>query len=165
VSITARPDILEFFDRYQRGADTSDPDLVRDCFAETFLNLDPRRAGPVPREALLEALPGRAELFTSIGVEALALTELAERPMDGLHTMVATTWTARFADDTADAEPLVLPSHFLLRRKGTSWQIVAYLNSTDLAAVVAERRSAGRSDEGARSNRLGTPAGDQPPQR
>jgi hypothetical protein len=67
VPITARPDILEFFDRYQRGADTSDPDLVRDCFAETFLNLDPRRAGPVPGEALLEALPGRAELFTSIG--------------------------------------------------------------------------------------------------
>jgi hypothetical protein len=109
VPITARPVILEFFDPYQRGADTSDPDLVRDCFAETFLNLDPRRAGPVLREALLQALPSRAQLFTSIRVEAV------------------------------------------------EW--------TDLAAVVAERTSAGRSDEGARSDRLGTPAGDQPPQR
>src|SRR3954453_5261678 len=58
--ISARPDVLEFFDRYQRGADTSDPEVVRDCFAETFLKLDPRSAGPVPREARIQALPGRA---------------------------------------------------------------------------------------------------------
>ncbi|MEU1466223.1 hypothetical protein ABZ467_37570 [Streptomyces sp. NPDC005727] len=60
MSITARPDVLEFFDRYRHGADTSDPDVVRDCFAETFLNQDPHNAAPVPREALIQALPGRA---------------------------------------------------------------------------------------------------------
>jgi hypothetical protein len=136
--ITARPDVLEFFDRYQRGADTADPDVVRDCFAETFLNLDPSSAGPVPRDALIRALSGRAQLFGSIGVEALELTELDETPLDDLHTLVATTWTARFAPG-ADAEPLVLPSQFLLRREGGSWQIVVYLNSTDLAAVFAAR--------------------------
>src|SRR3954454_5498441 len=114
--ISARPDVLEFFDRYQRGADTSDPEVVRDCFAETFLNLDPRSAGPVPREALIQALPGRAQLFATIGVEALELTELSERPLDELHTMVTTTWTARFSADAADAEPLVRPSQFLLRQ-------------------------------------------------
>ena len=67
------------------------------------------------------------------------LTELIERPLDELHTLVATTWSARFSADARDAEPLVLPSHFLLRRHGESWQIVVYLNSTDLAAVVAAR--------------------------
>ena len=140
MSLTARPDVLEFFDRYRRGADTSDPDVVRDCFAETFLNLDPRTCSPVPREALIQALTGRAQLFGSIGVEALELTELRETPLDDLHTLVATTWTARFAPGADDAEPLVLPSQFLLRRSGDSWQIVVYLTSTDLAAVFAERR-------------------------
>ena len=53
---------------------------------------------------------------------------------------VSTVWTARFAPGADDAEPLVLPSQFLLRRSGDSWQIVVYLNSTDLAAVFAERR-------------------------
>jgi hypothetical protein len=139
VPITARPDVVEFFDRYLRGADTSDPDVVRDCFAETFLSLDPRSAGPVPREALVQALPGRAQLFAALGVEALELTELSEHPLDELHTMVATTWSARFAAGAENTEPLVLPSHFLLRRQGSSWQIVAYLNATDLAAVLAER--------------------------
>jgi hypothetical protein len=139
--VTARPDVVAFFDRYQQGADTADPDVVRGCFAETFLNLDPTSAGPVPREALIQALPGRAQLFAGIGVEALELTALSERPLDELHTLAATTWTARFAADAADRTPLVLPSQFLLRRYADSWQIVAYLNSTDLAAVFAERTS------------------------
>jgi hypothetical protein len=137
--MTARTDVLEFFDRYQRGADTSDPDVVRDCFAETFLNLDPHSAGPVPRETLIQALPDRARLFATIGVEALELTDLTEAPIDELHTLVATTWSARFSADTEDAEPLALPSHFLLRRQGASWQIVTYLNSTDLVAIFAQR--------------------------
>ena len=147
MSLTARPDVVEFFDRYQKGADTADPEVVRACFAETFLNLDPRSAGPVPREALIQALPGRAQLFASIGVEALQLTDLTEQPLDELHTMAATTWSARFAADVADPAPLVLPSQFLLRRHADSWQIVAYLNSTDLAAVFAER-TGGRSKPG-----------------
>ena len=162
--ISARPDVLEFFDRYQRGAETSDPEVVRDCFAETFLNLDPRSAGPVPREALIQALPGRAQLFATIGVEALELTELSEQPLDELHTMVATTWTARFAAD-ADAAPLVLPSHFLLRRQSPSWQIVADLNSTDPAAVFAERSGQHeRSElrEGAPANGLDQRADERP---
>jgi hypothetical protein len=140
--ISARPDVLEFFDRYQRGADTPDPEVVRDCFAETFLNLDPRSAGPVPREALIQALPGRAGLFASIGVQALELTELTERPLDELHTLVATSWSARFSADVPDPAPLELPSQFLLCRTGDSWQIVVYLNSTDLATVFAERAAA-----------------------
>ena len=139
MSVTARPDVIEFFDRYQQGADAADPDVVRGCFAETFLNLDPAGAGPVPREALIQTLPGRAQLFASIGVEALELTSLREQPLDGMHTMAATTWSARFAADAADRTSLVLPSQFLLRRHADSWQIVAYLSSTDLAAVFAER--------------------------
>jgi hypothetical protein len=90
---------------------------------------------------LIQALPGRTRMFTTLGVEALELTELTERPLDELHTIVATTWSARFSADAGDAEPLVLPAHFLLRRHGSSWQIVAYLDSTDLAAVFAERTS------------------------
>ena len=35
----------------------------------------------------------------------------------------------------------MLPSQFLLRRHADSWQIVAYLNSTDLATVFAQRTS------------------------
>jgi hypothetical protein len=166
MSLTARRDVLEFFDRYQRGADTSDPDVVRDCFAETFLDLDPRGAGPVPREALIQALPGRAQPFATIGVEALELTELSEQPLDELHTMVTTTWRARIAPDAPDAAPLELPSQFLLRRHDASWQILVHLTSTDLAAVLAERtgRTPGKApDDGVpRTDLDERPADEQP---
>jgi hypothetical protein len=138
-TINARSDILEFFETYQRGADTSDPDIVRTCFAESFLNLDPHSAGPVHREDLLRTLPQRAQMFTAIGVEALVLTELSEQPLDDLHTLASTNWTARHSADAQDRTPLELPSRFLLRRHGDSWQIVAYLSCTDLSAVFAER--------------------------
>lgn len=137
--VSARPDVLDFFEAYQRGADSSDPDVVRDCFAETFLNLDPHSAGPVHREDLVRALPQRAAMFAAIGVEALVLTELTEQPLDDVHTLVSTNWTARHSADAQDASPLELPSQFLLRRHGHSWHIVAYLSSTDLAAVFADR--------------------------
>lgn len=139
MSTTARADVLDFLDAYQRGADADDPDIVRQCFAESFLNLDPRSCGPVLREALIQALPHRARLFGSIGVERLELTEVDETPLDENHTMVATTWSARFADDVSDAEPLTLPSHLLLRRQEGSWRIVVYLSSTDLAEVIGRR--------------------------
>lgn len=144
---TVRSDVLEFLNTYQRGADTDDPDIVRECFADTFLNLDPRTAGPVPREALIQALPDRARLFGSIGVERLELTGVSESPLDEHHTMVTTEWTARFTADATDAGPLTLPSHFLLRRQNSGWQIVAYLSSTDLTEVFsrrAPRHEAGR---------------------
>jgi hypothetical protein len=143
VSTTARTDVLDFLDAYQRGADTDAPDLVRPCFAETFLNLDPRSCGPVSREALIQALPHRARLFASIGVERLELTEASESPLDENHTIVATSWSARFASDVGDPEPLTLSSHLLLRRHAGSWHIVAYLSSTDLAEVIGQRRGAG----------------------
>jgi hypothetical protein len=168
MSVTARPDVVEFFDRYQQGANTVDPDVVRGCFAETFLHLDPASAGPVPREALIQALPGRAQLFAGIGVEALQLTELGEQPLDDLHTMVATTWSARFSADAADPEPLVLPSQFLLRRHEDSWRIVAYLNSTDLAAAFAQRTGQPRGSEpedGVPATGLDQRAADEQPQR
>jgi hypothetical protein len=56
--------------------------------------------------------------------------------------LVATSWSARFSADVRDPAPLELPSQFLLRRTGDSWQIVVYLNSTDLPTVFAERAAA-----------------------
>jgi hypothetical protein len=54
--------------------------------------------------------------------------------------------------DTADQSSLVLPSQFLLRRHADSWQIVAYLNSTDLAAVFAQRTGRSQPRDAAASH-------------
>lgn len=145
MTIEARPDVIEFFRRYEEAGVALDTDALRGCFAETFLNLDPTSVAAVDREALIRALPMRGKLFASIGADGLELRELTEQPLDDLHTLVATTWSARFTADARDTSPLDLPSHFLLRRHGGSWQIVAYLNHTDLAAAF-RRRGEGAQD-------------------
>ena len=144
MTIEARPDVVEFFRRYAEAGENLDADALRDCFAETFLNLDPTSAAAVDREALIRALPMREKLFATIGAQGLELTELSEQPLDDLHTLVASTWSARFRADARDTSPLDLPSHFLLRRQGGSWQIVAYLNHTDLASAFRRRSEAAR---------------------
>lgn len=144
MSIEARSDVIEFFRRYEEAGDKLDTDALRDCFADTFLNLDPTSVATVDREALIRALPMREKLFATIDAEGLELRELAEQPLDDLHTLVATTWSARFRPDARDTSPLDLPSHFLLRRHGDSWQIVAYLNHTDLATAFGRRSEAAR---------------------
>ena len=147
MTIEARRDVLEFFRRYEDAGEQLDTDALRDCFADTFLNLDPTSATPVDREAMLRALPMREKLFATIGAEGLELRELTEQPLDDLHTLVATTWSARFRADAPDPSPLDLPSHFMLRRHGDSWRIVAYLNHTDLAAAFGRRSEAARSPQ------------------
>ncbi|MEU1466222.1 hypothetical protein ABZ467_37565 [Streptomyces sp. NPDC005727] len=63
----------------------------------------------------------------------------------------------------------MLPSQFLLRCQGSSWHVVAYLHSTDLAAVLARRtgrRRQSRPQDGVPANGLGWRAtDDEPPQR
>lgn len=139
MTIEARPDVVDFFRRYEDAGEKLDTDALRDCFAETFLNLDPTSAAAVDREALIRALPMRGKLFASIGAEGLELRDLSEQPLDDLHTLVATTWSARFTAEARDSSPLELPSHFLLRRNRDSWQIVAYLNHTDLVTAFRRR--------------------------
>lgn len=145
MTIEARRDVIEFFLRYEVAGEKLDVDALRDCFGETFLNLDPNSVAAVDREALIRALPMREKLFASIGAEGLELRELTEQPLDDLHTLVASTWSARFGADALDSSPLDLPAHFLLRRHEDSWRIVAYLNHTDLATAFGRRSEAARS--------------------
>jgi hypothetical protein len=145
-----RPDVRSFFDRYQQAADSLDGEVLAESFQEFFLNLDPGSATPVSRDALIRALPGRSQLFASIGASGADLATIAESPLDDQHTLVTTSWTVRFGDreqageraghGAQPAEPLTLHSTFLLRRDpGGPWRIVVYLNHQDIAGMIRAR--------------------------
>jgi hypothetical protein len=137
----ARPDVSAFFKRYGQAGNALDVEVLSKCFLDTFLNLDPSVATPVKREALIAALPMREKLFGSVGAEGLDLTALSETPLDEMHTLVRTTWAARFAPDS-HARPLTLDATFLLRRAdGGGWRIAVYLNHHDVRATIREYNS------------------------
>jgi hypothetical protein len=148
-----RPDVRSFFDRYQQATDSLDSEVLAESFQEFFLNLDPGSATPVSRDALIRALPGRGQLFASIGASGADLATIAESPLDDQHTLVTTSWIVRFGDreegeeqagaEAQPVEPLTLHSTFLLRRDpGGPWRIVVYLNHQDIVKMIRARAAA-----------------------
>jgi hypothetical protein len=152
VQSEVRPDVRSFFERYQQATDSLDSAAVAESFQDFFLNLDPGSATPVSRDALIKALPGRGQLFASIGATGADLATIAESPLDEQHTLVTTTWTVRFGAAAGPgapsgsgaavqaARPLTLRSTFLLRREaGGPWRIVVYLNHQDIVGMIRDR--------------------------
>ena len=66
---TARSEVREFFERYDRASHAMDAEALAGCFAEQFLSLDASSAHALTPPALMAALPRRKALFESIGSE------------------------------------------------------------------------------------------------
>ena len=95
---TVRPDVHDFFERYERAARNQDPEALTSAFASNFLSLDSRSATALTPQTLLAALPRRKQLFESIGSDGLQLEEIEETPLDDYHTLVRTSWRVRLRD-------------------------------------------------------------------
>jgi hypothetical protein len=134
---SVRPDVRDFFQRYQRAADELDSDALADLFSGVFMSLDVNSATAVSPQALLAALPRRRHLFEAIGSDGLELADLSEVPLDDLHTLVRTSWRLRMRD-RALRDPLSLLSTFILRREDGVWRIVLYLNHQDLNRLFSD---------------------------
>lgn len=141
-----RPEVHAFLLRFREAGDRLDNDAIRDCFLETFLNLDPNNALALNSEVMLTALPKRRELFKSIGAGTAELVEAREVPLDESHTLVRTLWTMPLGPRGGGNRELALHSTFLLRRTDDGWEITVYLNHQDIAAVATRSIQTGGND-------------------
>jgi hypothetical protein len=101
-------------------------------FAQTFITADPSGARPADRAQLADALPKRQAMFEAAGVSGLRLDRADETPLDQEYILVRTTWRA----SRRSGPDLRLASSFILRRVPGDFEIVFYLNSQDLSAVL-----------------------------
>jgi hypothetical protein len=92
---TVRPEVREFFERFERAGRELDPDAVMGSYAESFLSLDSSSAHALTPQALVSVLPRRQALFESIGGDGMELGHIEETPLDDDHTLVRTSWTLR----------------------------------------------------------------------
>lgn len=134
---SVRPDVRDFFRRYQRAADELDSEALASLFSGVFMSLDVNSATAVSPQALLAALPRRRQLFEAIGSDGLELADISEMPLDDLHTLVRTSWRVRMRD-RALRDPLFLLSTFVLRREDGGWRIVLYLNHQDMNKLFSD---------------------------
>jgi hypothetical protein len=132
-----RPDVRDFFRRYQQAADELDSEVLASLFSGVFMSLDVNSATALSPQALLAALPRRRQLFEGIGSDGLELADISEMPLDDLHTLVRTSWRLRMRD-RALRDPVFLLSTFILRREGGGWRIAVYLNHQDLNRLFSD---------------------------
>lgn len=136
----ARPDVRDFFRRFQSAGDDLDSAALTGMFAGVFLSLDPNSVAAVSPQALLGALPRRRQLFEAAGSDGLELAGVSETPLDDLHTLVRTSWRLRMRDQ-APRDPVELLSTFILRWQDGAWHIVVYLNHQDLATLFGDPKA------------------------
>ena len=134
---SVRPDVRDFFQRYQSAGKGPDSEALASFFADVFMSLDPNSATAVSPQALLAALPRRRQLFQAIGSDGLELADISEMPLDALHTLVRTSWRLRMRNQPP-RDPIFLLSTFILRREDGAWRIVVYLNHQDLNKLFSE---------------------------
>jgi hypothetical protein len=138
---TIRPDVRAFFERYERAGEDLDSEALTSSFSDVFMSLDAGSAAAVSPQALLAALPRRKQLFESIGSDGLELTDISEMPLDGLHTLVRTSWRLRMRNGSPH-DPIFLRSTFILRKEDGTWHIVLYLNHQDMNKLFHELAAA-----------------------
>ncbi|WP_432838677.1 hypothetical protein [Dactylosporangium sp. CA-092794] len=128
-------DVAEFVDDYDTRNRIGGAEAV---FADSFLALDPARAVTLTPAMLARVLPVRRKMFDDAGVGRLRRTSASQFRLDDRHVLVGIGWSG----DRAGSGPVELDSTFLLRREGDRWQIVVYLNHTDLSATLATAEEA-----------------------
>ena len=134
---SVRPDVRDFFQRYQSAGEDPNNEALAGLFCGVFMNLDASSATAVSPQALLAALPRRRQLFEAIGSDGLELADISEIPLDEVHTLVRTSWRLRMRGQ-ASGDPIFLLSTFILRREAGQWRIVLYLNHQDLNKLFSQ---------------------------
>jgi len=134
---SVRPDVRDFFRRYQSAGEDLDNEALASLFSGVFMSLDANSATAVSPQALLAALPRRKQLFEAIGSDGLELADISEMPLDDRHTLVRTSWRLRMRSQ-APTDPIFLLSSFILRREYGAWRIVLYLNHQDMNKLFSE---------------------------
>jgi hypothetical protein len=134
-----RPFIRQFFQKYEEGANTFDPDLVTSQFAEVFIGGGPNGVFDGQNdERFREAIPQRKAFMEQIGFKRARIESLDETVLDGHYSMVAVQWRMTFQqepDRVQDAEFEIL--YFLFIRNEQP-KVVMYISHDDEEETMRE---------------------------
>jgi hypothetical protein len=121
-------DVTRFLHTFQRASHELDLKVLEGCFAEVFLAADAKGSQAVPRQAFLDALPGRATAAAAAGIGRAVLQSASTQALDDHWILLRTTWAAPRSND----QDLQMASSFLLHRDGPELRAAVYLNHEGL---------------------------------
>ena len=128
-------EIRKFFDTFEQSNAAGDIDRLVALYADPFMSADSTGVRVVKASEFRMALPKRKQLFSAIGCTSTKLLSVEETPLDDCYVMARTVWRWEFSKP---AEPIELPSTYIVRRDGETPQIVFYLTG-DVMSVLRSR--------------------------
>jgi len=131
--------IERFFKSIEDKTARGDIPALAEDFAETFLAAGPYGAKIAQRSAFAQGLPERRQMFDRLGARPPRLASLEISSLDARYSMAKTRWQLTFAGDGYPAQDVLADSIYIVDTGEEPFQIVLYLTSQDLLAVLKER--------------------------
>lgn len=131
--------IEQFFDRYEEGANTFDPDVVTSQFADSFMGADPN--GVVcgeNNEKFRRAIPQRKAFFLQIGFRSAKILSIDATPLDERYTMAKVHWQMVFEKEQGNPLDFKFFITYFLFDPGSGPRVVFYISHDDEQKVMKD---------------------------
>lgn len=134
------PESLQsFFERYEEGANTFDPDLVVSEFAPSFMAADPNGAACANNdEEFRKAIPERKAMFEQIGFKSAKILSMEPTQLDERYTMAKVHWHMIFEKDKGHPLDFRFYITYFLFDDGKGPKVVFYISHEDEVKTMQE---------------------------
>ncbi|HZX76730.1 hypothetical protein [Lysobacter sp.] len=124
--------IEEFFERYERGANTFDPDVVAPQYTDPFMGGDPNGVACIPNdEAFRASISQRQAFFRHIGFRSARILDLTQTPLDERYTQVKVHWQMVFEKTPGSPQEFRFHITYFLFDPGSGPKIAFYISHDD----------------------------------
>lgn len=138
MSITERQ-LTEFFDTYQEGANTFDPDTIRAGAAEVRLGVTPSEVSALTwADDYRERIAARHRWLLDRGYKPGRVTSVETVPIDERHALANTTWESLYERIYGDEVAIEFHVSYLLREEPDGLKVLVYISHEDETQLLAE---------------------------
>ena len=132
-------EIEEFFARYEKGANSFDPDLVCSLYTAEFMAAGPNGVSCGRNdENLLAAVAQRHDLFQKIGFRQIKVLHVHATPLDDRYTMAKVQWHMAFVKTAGHLLDFTFYITYFLFDPGTGPKVVFWISHDDEQQVMRE---------------------------
>ncbi|MES3020169.1 MAG: hypothetical protein V4857_01160 [Pseudomonadota bacterium] len=132
-------DIEKFFERYERGANSFDPELVTGQFTVVFMGADPNGVVCLHNDAAFRgAIPERQAFFLQIGFKSAKLLGVVATPLDDRYTMAKVEWQMSFEKEAGKPQVFTFFITYFLFRSDAGLKVAFYISHDDEQKVMRE---------------------------
>jgi hypothetical protein len=131
--------IEDFFARYERGANSFDPDLVCSQYTAEFMGGGPNGVTCGRNdEGLRAAIVQRQAFFQQIGFKGAKVLHVAETPLDERYTMAKVQWRMTFEKQPGHSLDFEFFITYFLFDPGSGPQVAFWISHEDERKVMQD---------------------------